>query len=52
MAGFLPDPKDFEANKNDENWRIIYLTPALIGVIELILIIFVLKYDPIAFCIT
>ena len=52
MAGFLPDPKDFEANKNDENWRIIYLTPALIGVIELILIIFVLRYDPIAFCIT
>ena len=52
MAGFLPDPKDFEANKNDENWRIIYLMPALIGVIELILIIFVFRYDPIAFCIT
>ena len=52
MAGFLPDPKDFEANKKDENWRIIYLMPALVGVIELILIIFVFRYDPIAFCIT
>lgn len=32
MGGILPDPDDFEANKKDELWRIIYLMPAFIGI--------------------
>ena len=51
MGGFLPDPDDFEANKADELWRIIYFTPAIIGIIEIILIVCVFKQEPIAFCI-
>ena len=42
MAGFLPDPKDFEANKNDENWRIIFAVPIAIAATQLILFGFVL----------
>ena len=43
MGGFLPDSKDFEANKNDELWRIIYLMPAFIGTIEIIFILSVFR---------
>ena len=33
LGGILPDPDDFEANKSDENWRVIYLMPAFIGIV-------------------
>ena len=43
MGAILPDPDDFEANKNDELWRIIYLAPAFIGVIEILLIVTIFR---------
>lgn len=51
MGAFLPDPDDLEANQADEKWRIIYLTPALIGFIEIVLVLFIFNLEPIAFCI-
>ena len=51
MGGILPDAKDLEANKADELWRVIYLMPAVIGIIELLLIMLVFKQEPIAYCI-
>lgn len=52
MGAILPDAKDFEANKNDEMWRVIYLVPAFIGVFEIIFLLLVFKEEPITFCIT
>ena len=50
MGGLLPDPEDIEANKNDENWRIIYAAPGMVGVVEIILILFIFRYEPINYC--
>ena len=52
MGGLLPDPEDKEANKSDENWRLIYAAPGIIGVVELILILFIFRYEPIAYCVS
>ena len=51
MGAFLPDPDDFEANKADEMWRVIFIMPSVIGIIETLLILFVFKQEPISFCI-
>ena len=51
MGAMLPDPKDFEANKQDELWRVIFLVPALIGVFEIVLLLLVFKEEPITYCI-
>ena len=51
MGAILPDPDDFEANKEDELWRVIYLMPAYCGIIGLILLFFVFTEEPIAYCI-
>ena len=51
MGAFLPDADDYEANKADELWRIIYMAPAMIGVIEILLILLIFNLDPISFCI-
>ena len=51
MGGFLPDPEDLQANKDDEMWRIIYLMPALIGLVGIILILSVFRQEPISYCI-
>lgn len=51
MGGILPDPEDFAANEDDEMWRVIYLVPAMIGLVEIALISFVFRQEPIAFCI-
>ena len=50
MGGLLPDATDSEANKVDELWRVIYLVPAFIGIVELLLITLVFKQEPIAYC--
>ena len=50
MGGLLPDATDSEANKVDELWRVIYLVPAFIGIVELLLITLVFKEEPIAYC--
>ena len=51
MGSFLPDGDDSEGNFKDENWRIIFLLPAPIGLICSLLVIFVFKYEPINYCI-
>ena len=51
MGGLLPDAEDVEANKEDEMWRVVYLMPAVIGIVEIILITLVFKLEPITFCI-
>lgn len=33
MGAILPDPDDEQGLKDDENWRIIYMAPAMIAVI-------------------
>mmetsp|Transcript_41624 Transcript_41624/g.54825 ORF Transcript_41624/g.54825 Transcript_41624/m.54825 type:complete len:103 (-) Transcript_41624:421-729(-) len=43
LAYLLPDSKDVQANIEDERWRIIYLAPAMVGVIEVLLILLVFK---------
>ena len=51
MGALLPDQKDYEANKIDELWRIIYIAPIFIGAIEIFFILVVFKHEPIAYCI-
>ena len=52
MGYILPDSKDLTGNQADELWRVIYLMPALIGLIEILLLTLVFRQEPIAFCIT
>ena len=52
MGAILPDSEDFEANKNDEMWRAIYMFPGLIGVVVIFFVLFVFNLEPIAYCIT
>ena len=52
MGVILPDSKDLTGNEADEFWRVIYLMPTLIGIIEIILLTLVFRQEPIAFCIT
>ena len=49
-AGLLPDEDDEQKNREDEMWRVIWLMPALIGIIEILLIIFVFRYETVAYC--
>ena len=51
MGAILPDPKDFEANEADENWRVIYLMPAFISIFQIVLITLFFRHESIAFCI-
>lgn len=51
MGAILPDPEDFEANKVDEKWRVIFLVPAIIGVFSLIMLLLVFREEPITYCI-
>lgn len=50
LAALLPDAKDEEANKQDELWRVIWLTPAAIGIIVILLVLFVFKLESVGFC--
>ena len=50
LAALLPDPKDFEANKEDELWRVIWVSPAIIGVVVILLVLFVFKEEPVSYC--
>ena len=51
MGGILPDPKDTQACKEDELWRVIYLVPAFIGTFELIIALLIFRLEPIAYCV-
>ena len=52
QGAILPDSKgDPQALKDDELWRVIYASPAIVGVISILLILFVFRQEPTAFCI-
>ena len=51
LGSILPDPKDVDANKEDENWRFIYSVPGMVGIISIILLLTVFRYEPVSFCI-
>ena len=51
LGSVLPDPDDLEANKQDEFWRIIWIFPAIIGLIEILLTLFVIRLEPINYCV-
>mmetsp|Transcript_32123 Transcript_32123/g.39841 ORF Transcript_32123/g.39841 Transcript_32123/m.39841 type:complete len:171 (-) Transcript_32123:319-831(-) len=50
LGAVLPDPNDIEANEKDEMWRVIWLGPAVIGFIEIALTLFVMRLEPISYC--
>ena len=49
LGAILPTDKDMLAD--DERWRIIYGVPALIAIIQILLFLFVIKQEPVAFSI-
>jgi len=51
MGELLPDPSDYQGNKDDELWRVIFAFPALIAVIVSVLVLLVFKHEPISYCI-
>ena len=50
LGAILPDVEDKEALKNDERWRVIWLGPALIGSIIILLTLTVFRLEPVFFC--
>lgn len=51
LGAVLPDPDDFQANFDDELWRVIFLTPAVVAALELCFMFTLFRYEPINFCI-
>lgn len=51
LGQMLPNNEDTEALAKDELWRIIYLAPAMVGVIQIVFILTVFRYEPVAYCI-
>ena len=50
LAALLPDPKDIEANKEDELWRAIWLAPAVIAFFEILLVLLVFRLETVGYC--
>ena len=52
LGFILPDSDgDVQALKDDQLWRVIYLFPVLVGVVEIICVLFVFTLEPINYCI-
>ena len=51
MGVVLPDIDDIEANKANETWRIVFMTPAILGIIVMVLLLTVFKDDTITYCV-
>jgi len=51
MGEILPDSKDTQGLIDDELWRVIYLVPALVGIIVSLLVLLVFRQEPISYCI-
>ena len=49
-AELLPDQDDEQKQKEDEMWRVIWLTPAFIAIVVLLAIKFFFPYETVAFC--
>ena len=48
----LPDNDDYEANKQNETWRIIFKMPAILGLFVMIMLLYVYKEDTIGYCVS
>ena len=46
LGGLLPDPNDLAAVSQDDNWRVIWLCPAIIGSIQILLVLTVFNLEP------
>ena len=51
LGGILPDPKDEEANKEDELWRVIWAGPIVVGIIEILFTLFIFRLEPVGYCV-
>ena len=51
LGSLLPDADDYEGNKEDEYWRVVYALPAPIAVISSLLIFFYFKNEPVNYSI-
>ena len=51
LGAGLPSDTDFEGNLEDEFWRVIWISPVLIGITEILLLVYFIQHEPIAFCI-
>ena len=47
----LPDSDDYEANKENETWRIIFKMPAILGLFVMVMLLYVYKEDTITYCV-
>ena len=47
----LPDIDDVEANKANETWRIVFMTPAILGLFVMVMLLTVFKEDTITYCV-
>ena len=52
LGAILPDPDDYEANQADERWRIIFLGPAFVAIVVILLVLVPFNLEPIAYSIT
>ena len=43
LGALLPDAKDLSGNRDDEYWRVIWLFPALVGIIVILCTLFIFK---------
>ena len=51
LGSLLPDADDYEGNKEDEYWRVVYALPAPIGILASLLIFFYFKNEPVNYSI-
>ena len=51
MGEILPDPEDIQANRDDELWRVIYIVPAIVGIIVILLVLLIFRDEPVTYCI-
>ena len=51
LGALLPDPEDVQANQEDQLWRVIWLMPLVIGVVEILLVFVVFRQEPVGYCI-
>ena len=50
LGGILPDQKDEEAKKEDEMWRVIWLGPVVVGVVEILFTVLIYRREPVGYC--
>ena len=51
LGVFLPDTEDEEGNRENESWRLVFMMPAILGFLVMLMLIFVYKEDTITYCV-